>query len=131
MADIIDKDLKVVLGQLIKVNNLKKKNNENNIYVTLQVQDENGKNERCLLFTQIEISDMETIRASFLDKLVQGRIYQCLIGKRPTNIIKVCNYYGETKYLRLSNTQLLKAEKRAQRNKEDLTKKSFITNLMD
>lgn len=58
MADIIEKNLKVELGQLIRVNNLEKKANENDIYVALQVEDEDGGNERCLLFTEIEVSDM-------------------------------------------------------------------------
>ena len=129
--EIIDKDLKVELGQLIRVINLNKHAKENAIYVSLQVEDEDGKNERCLLFTEIETSDMEKISASFLSSLVFGRIYKCIIGRRQTNIVKVKNYTGEIRYFRLSNSQLKKAERRAARNLEDLTKKSALTDLFD
>ena len=128
---IIDKDLKVELGQLIRVTNLNKRAQENEIYVSLQVEDEDGENERCLLFTEIETSDMEKISASFLSSLVCGRIYKCIIGRYQTNIVKVKNYTGEIKYFRLSNSQLKKAERRAARNLEDLTKKSALTDLFD
>lgn len=129
--EIIDKDLTVELGQLIRVTNLNKKAQENEIYVSLQVEDEDGENERCILFTEIETADMEKIGGSFLESLVCGRIYKCLIGKHTTNIIKVKNYNKETKFFRISNSQLAKAEKRALRNQEDLTKKSLWIDMMD
>lgn len=129
--EIIDKDLKIELGQLIRVTNLNKRKQENEVYVSLQVEDEDGSNERCILFTEIETADMEKISGAFLNSLIYGRIYKCNIGKHQTNIIKVKNYNKDTKFFRVSNSQLIKAEKRALRNKEDLTKKSILTNLMD
>ena len=100
-AEIIDKDLKVELGQLIRVTNLNKRAQENEIYVSLQVENEDGENERCILFTEIETADMEKISASFLSSLICGRIYKCIIGRYQTNIIKVKNYTGEIKYFRI------------------------------
>ena len=129
--EIIDKDLKIKLGQLIRVKNLKKRLHENEIYVSLQVKNEDGCDERCLLFTEIEISDMEKISGEFLKLLKDGFIYKCVLGKRETNIIRVKNYEGEDKFLRVSKTQLKRAERRAELNKEDLTEKSFFTNLFD
>lgn len=128
--EILDKDLKIVLGQLIRVKNLKKRLHENEIYVSLQVKYKD-KTERCILFTEIEISDMEKISGEFLKLLDYGYIYKCVLGKRETNIIRVKNFSGEDKFLRVSNTQLRKAEKRAELNAEDLTEKSFFTNLFD
>ena len=84
-----------------------------------------------ILFTEIETADMEKIGGSFLESLVCGRIYKCLIGKHTTNIIKVKNFNKETKFFRVSNSQLAKAEKRALRNQEDLTKKSLWIDMMD
>jgi hypothetical protein len=129
--EIIDKDLKVVLGQLIRVKNLNRRLHENEIYVSLQIKNEDKSGERCILFTEIETADMEKIGGSFLESLVCGRIYKCLIGKHTTNIIKVKNFNKETKFFRVSNSQLAKAEKRALRNQEDLTKKSLWTDMMD
>jgi hypothetical protein len=116
---------------LIRVTNLNKRAQENEIYVSLQVEDEDGENERCILFTEIETADMEKIGGSFLESLVCGRIYKCLIGKHTTNVIKVKNFNKETKFFRVSNSQLAKAEKRALRNQEDLTKKSLWVDMMD
>lgn len=129
--EIIDKDLKIVLGQLIRVKNLNKKLHENEIYVSLQVEDEDGNNQRCILFTEIQLADMEKVFGSMFDSLIYGRIYKCIIGRIKTNIIRIKNFNGEDKFLRVSNTQLLKAEKRALRNLEDLTVKSKLTDLLD
>jgi len=80
MAKLVDK-VSIKNGRLVKVwNTLRKKfSNAKMIYFVIWVEDANGKNERCLLFTESEIA---------------------------------------------------RAEHRAQ-NKEDLTKKSLLTNLLD
>ena len=125
-------DKKVKLGSLIKVKNTNKRKLENDVYVALQVEDLNGDNERCLLFTEIEIADMEKVQCDWIEKdLVAGRIYPITIGNRQTNLIKVFNQNDSTKLFRVSNTQLKRAEKRAAKNPEDLTKKSWFTNLID
>lgn len=58
MANLIDK-VKVKPGRLIRVYNTEKKKNENEGYVSVWVEDEDGKNERCLLFTEKEIERAE------------------------------------------------------------------------
>lgn len=67
-------------GRLIGVENHERKFGSATHYIAVQVEDSNGKNERCILFTDAEIA---------------------------------------------------KAEERARRNPEDLTKKGFIVNLLD
>jgi hypothetical protein len=81
MASLIDK-VKVKAGRLIKVWNTEKKkfSNAKPWYISLWVEDADGKNERCLLFTENEIR---------------------------------------------------KAEERAAKNEEDLTSKSFFTDIID
>jgi hypothetical protein len=59
MANLIDK-VKVKPGRLIRVYNTQKKKNENDGYVSVWVEDANGKNERCLLFTEKEIERAES-----------------------------------------------------------------------
>jgi hypothetical protein len=71
---------KIVKGRLIQVENTERKFGSAHSYIAVQVEDENGSNERCILFTQDEIN---------------------------------------------------KAQKRADKNPEDLTKKGFITSLFD
>ncbi len=79
MANLIDQ-VKIKSGRLIRVWNTLRKKNENKGYVSVWVEDANGCNERCLLFTEKEIQ---------------------------------------------------RAELRASKNIEDLTKKSFLTDLVD
>jgi len=77
----IDK-VRVVAGRLIRVKNLNRPgfSNAAREYVAVQVEDANGKNERCLLFTA---------------------------------------------------DQIARAENRAMKNREDLTKKGFLADLFD
>ena len=79
MANVLDQ-VKIKQGRLIRVENKDRIFGSAETYVAVQVEDANGKNERCLLFTDNEI-----------------------------NI----------------------AQERAEKNKEDLTSKSFVTNLLD
>jgi hypothetical protein len=62
MANLID-EVRVKAGRLIRVWNTLKKKNENKGYVSVWVEDADGKNERCLLFTEKEIAKAE-LRAS-------------------------------------------------------------------
>ena len=59
MAKVID-SVRVKSGRLIRVYNTPKKKNENDGYVSVWVEDANGKNERCLLFTEKEIERAES-----------------------------------------------------------------------
>lgn len=70
----------VVKGRLIEVENTERKFGSASSYIAVQVENEDGSNERCILFTQDEIN---------------------------------------------------KAQERANKNPEDLTKKGFLTNLFD
>jgi hypothetical protein len=79
MANVIEQ-VKVKMGRLIRVWNTEKRKTENAGYVSVWVEDADGKNERCLLFTEKEVQ---------------------------------------------------RAEYRASRNLEDLTKKSFLTDFID
>ena len=60
MASLIDQ-VKVKAGRLIKVWNTEKKkfSNAKPWYVSVWVEDADGKNERCLLFTEKEIQAAE------------------------------------------------------------------------
>lgn len=125
-------DNKIVMGQMVRVANLQKKFNENEQYIAIQVEDEDGNNERCLLFTEIELSDMEKITFNFAsEKMVTGRLYSAIIDRKSTFLIKLSNDFETEAIYRISPTQLTAAEERAKRNPEDLTKKGWFTNLTD
>lgn len=54
MATLIDK-VKVKAGRLIRVLNTLRKGNAKEDYISIWVEDPNGGNERCLLFTEKEL----------------------------------------------------------------------------
>ena len=128
----MEKELPIKLGQLIKVENKNKKNLESKSYIALQVEDLNGSNERCILFTENEINNTKNLDLSnwFVPELKAGRIYPFIINQK-FYIIKIFDLNGIEKIIKISNNLLNKAEKRAINNPEDLTKKSFFRNLFD
>lgn len=130
MAKQID-DVKVTLGKKIRVANQDQKSNENEIYIAIQVEDESGDNERCLLFTEAELDAIETVKFNFAyDNMKPGRLYCANLDKKDTYLVKLDDDSNNSLY-RVSPSQLKAAEERAKRNPEDLTKKGFITNLLD
>jgi hypothetical protein len=131
MAEKID-DFKTVMGQMIMVKNQDKVAAANERYVSLHVENEDGNNERCLLFTEIEISDMEKVTMEFLrTSMVMGRLYEAIIDKRLCYLCRVKNRSEYEMILRISPHKLAQAENRAMKNPEDLPKKDFLTDLMD
>lgn len=68
MANLIDK-VKIKPGRLVRVYNTEKKKNENDGYVSVWVEDANGKNERCLLFTEKEIQRAESRSSKNIEDL--------------------------------------------------------------
>jgi hypothetical protein len=79
MANVLDQ-VKVKQGRLIRVENTERTFGSADVYVAVQVENADGSDERCLLFTEKEIQA---------------------------------------------------AQERADKNKEDLTNRSFITDLLD
>ena len=128
----MEKELPIKLGQLIKVENKNKKKLENKSYIALQVEDLDGSNERCILFTENEINNIKNLDSSnwFVPELKAGRIYPFIINQK-FYIIKIFDLNGIEKIIKISDALLNKTEKRALNNPEDLTKKSFFRNLFD
>ena len=76
MANLIDK-VRVKAGRLIRVWNDEKKKFSNAApeYVSVWVEDANGKNERCLLFTDHEIQVAENRADRNLEDLTEKSIF--------------------------------------------------------
>jgi hypothetical protein len=127
-------NLPVKLGQLIPVENVEQRSRaEFDRYIALHIEDLDSSNERCILFTPLEHTDMESVvlPEDITKHMVQGRLYPCTLGNRDTNLVSVTHWDGRSRVLRISATQLAKAERRASKHPESLPKKSFITDLMD
>ncbi|MCK9279299.1 MAG: hypothetical protein M0P71_01590 [Melioribacteraceae bacterium] len=125
---------KIVMGKMFSIENKNKKTGENEKYIAVYVEDESGneETERCLLFTEIELSDMEKVVLPFVkNTMKKGRIYSVIIDKKETNLLKVETERNGNIIFRVSNSQLKSAEERVKRNPEDVEKKDFITDLLD
>ena len=122
---------KVVMGHMIRVANQQQKFNENDKYIAVHVESENGQEQRCLLFTEIEMADMEKINFDFVfQSMKPGRLYSATIDGKKTSFVKLFND-DEGKIYRISPSQLKTAEERANRNPEDLPEKGWWTDLKD
>lgn len=119
-------------GEFIAVENKERRPGENGVYIALLVEDVDGKNERCLLFTEIEIADMENVVSKeLMPCMKKGVLYPFHIAKKDTFLVRCVNELGGEKILRISPKQLSRAEHRAAKNPEDSVKKSFLVDLFD
>ncbi|MDA1335236.1 MAG: hypothetical protein O2794_04520 [bacterium] len=80
MVEKIDK-VSVVAGRLIRVKNTKKAkfSNANNVYYAVQVENCNGKGERCLLFTEREIASAEKRALNNVEDLTKKGFFTDLL----------------------------------------------------
>ena len=59
MSEQLNEPVTVKAGRLIEVTNLRKHHKANKSYIAVQVEDSDGSNEKCLLFTKNEITRAE------------------------------------------------------------------------
>lgn len=125
-------DLTVKLGQLIKIENKEKKSTENSYYIALQVENYDGKNERCILFTENEVKNATRINYDnfFIEYMKAGRLCPFIFNSN-SYLIKVFDENEQELVLKFSKKVIEAADERARKNPEDLTKKSFFRNLID
>lgn len=123
------KSPKVCNGNLIPVVNLKRKISEKRAYMALWVEDQDGKNERCLLLTPTEWSRESTVVLPAFS-LVKGRLYPMTIHKRSLLICRVV-YNGADAVLCLTAKRLARYEARARKNPEDIPVKGLVADLLD
>ena len=132
-------NVKIVLGQCVRVRNVEKDNSpkthhmECPEYIAIQVEDYSGKEEYCILLTHINHSDMESIQlpTEMVNNMIAGRLYPVKIARKDTYLLKVTHWEGSTRILRISQSQLLSAVKRAVNHPFSCTKKSFLTDMLD
>ena len=133
MAEMID-NVEVKLGRAIRVKNLDPKHGEAEVYVALQVEDLDGKNERCVLFTEHELELCPVLDITW--DLVPGRLYPYADNQYEGYIVKTFTYSAKrdewyTVVRRITAKRLAAAEDRAMKNPEDITKKSWLVNWLD
>lgn len=133
MAELID-NVEVKLGRAIRVRNLDPRHGETEVYVALQVEDLDGNNERCILFTERELELCPVLDISW--DLVPGRLYPYADNQYEGYIVKTFIYSTKRDewYIvvrRITAKRLSTAEDRAMKNPEDLTRKSWLVDWLD
>lgn len=122
----------IKLGRLILVENKNRAAQENKNYYAIQVEAIDGENEECLLFTEKELESLTIVDTQI--NLIDGRLYPFSDNVFHGYLLKTTEKY-EDKWLvvirKLTERKYLIAQNRAAKNPEDLTKKSWFTDLLD
>lgn len=122
------------MGVCYRVENKGAKNNEKKSYIALNVEDENGKNERWLLMTEMEYERIFLFEESgVFNGMKKGRLvpFNSLDGFKRAFLGVFIGTDGKTRAARLPERYLKTWEARARRNPEDLPKKGFLEDLLD
>ena len=141
MPELLE-DIPVKLGNAILVKNIEKTKrdektdrqiNEPESYYAIQVEDYDGKNERCLLLTAHEYEQLPpvTLPEEFTDKILIGRLYPVNIGKTDAYFLAINTRENWRKLVRVGKWLLEKAESRAAKHPESVTKKNWLRDLLD
>jgi len=132
MAKLID-DTDVKMGVLIRVENTKIRfAAENELYVSLQVENEKGSEERDIFFTESQLKRFRQASSSLFDGMKLGRLYFVRWGKRSTYLCKVRRAdSGDEFILQLTKKDVERADALAEKNPEDRTTKSKWNDFWD
>ena len=117
-------DKPVKMGNLLKVNNTKRKYFfEDRVYFVVHIQEYDG-TELPLVFTDGEVEDFVKVKTTI--ELDRGHCIPFAMSKMNGYII---NIEGTLYYI--SKRTYHRAEHRAHRNKEDIPQKGFWTDILD
>lgn len=123
-------NVKTKMGQLIRVENLKRKwNLAAREYLVIHVENETGKREYPIMLTRAEYLKLAVV---YLDvPLKAGRLYPFQQGNTYRYMLKVIDEDNAECTVLLSDKMLSAFSKRASKNPEDVPKKGMFTNLLD
>lgn len=121
----------VKMGVVYNVANSYRKGSEKKYYKAINVEDEDGGNERWLLLTEAELSGVPEVQCDRLTgQLKSGRLVPMQFGKVAKRLIKLSDD-EEEKVLLMKESLVNKGEARAKANPEDLPKKSHLRDIFD
>ena len=136
MPKILDTNLPVVMGNCIHVLNVEKEQNprlknEADVFVCIQVENENGKDEYCILLTQEEYDKLEKATFSDMKEMVAGRIYTKFINDNNYYCVKMKDSTGDVFVGVFDIGDWSDYFKRALSHPQSCTKKKILTDLFD
>lgn len=110
-------------GQVIRVENKKRVTRAKEAYLGVWLEDYNGDQDTCVLFTEYELDPVQVVSVQGLD-MVPGRLYPVHQGKRCFFLVRL--FVGEQDVCyKLPDTRLKRALLRSERNPEDHLQKTL------
>lgn len=123
-------DAKVLMGNVIPVENLKHRFGENLNYLAVKTEDESGDNEEWLLFTKKELERTVLDMGGLTALMKPGRVYRYNVGKRRSFVVRLV-FNGCPQTVLIGKSIVERARKRASRNPEDIPKQSKLADMLD
>lgn len=130
MAKQLDKR-KVRMGSLILMENTKRKATETKTHYALKVEDEDGGNERWLLFREKWLGMETLVSRGLADKMKAGRLYKATRNEKTVSLCRICDQYDGALIIVLTERRLKMAEERAKKHPEDIPVQGKLSDLMD
>ena len=121
---------KVLMGNVLPVQNLKQKFGENTNYLAVKTEDESGIHEEWLLFTKKELERTVLDIGGLTVLMKPGRVYHYNVGKRKSFIVKLV-FNGCPQTVVIGRSIIERARKRAGRNPEDIPRQSKLADMLD
>ena len=136
MAEILDKDMSVVMGNCIHVVNCEKKDDaryaaEDDVLICIQVENESGREEYPILMTQDEFDKLEKGYLPDMDDMVMGRIYPKFITDKNFYCVKLKENTNDIYVGIFDIGDWSTYYRRAIDHPKSVTHKSMITDLFD
>ena len=133
---ILDSDIPVVLGNCIRVENVEKRNgvapvDDDDVLVCVQVENETGNDEYCILLTQDELDRIPRAEGMDESRMVAGRIYTRFIGDRNYYLVRMKGYDGIGFVGMFEIGFWADCFRRAITHPMSCTRKGFITDILD
>lgn len=136
MAKIIDIHMPIVMGNCIHVLNIEKEvdsklSKEPNVFICIQVENEDGKVEYPILMTQDEYDKLERAVFPNMKDMIAGRIYVMFIRDNNYYCVKLKDVNGDVFVGVFDIGDWAEYYKRATHHPKSVTKKSIITDILD
>lgn len=126
---------KIKMGYMKLVKNTNPRPNASESYVALWVEDENGKNERCLMFGKSVVSKLPCFALpnslGVEEKMKPGRLYETSSGALQFYIVKIIDLDGVKKVVKLTKKKVATAKAISSSNMEDIPERGLMNDLID
>lgn len=125
---------KIKMGNVREVENTSPRPNASASYLAVWVEDENGDNERCLMFKKLEFGKLPEFAfpktMDVEEDMKTGRLYGLSYGTTVFYVMKVV-VDGKERVVKLTDKKIEIAERLAEMNSEDIPDRGVLNDMLD